>query len=357
MDLNARIGRATVFLIVEKNSYTYKLTEPQQAVLIDILSHGNYLPAHVDHTIIAARTPDCGINLYKSGKCLVQGKGATEFVQFVLEPAVLHQAGVGYESVLDPEAAQPHMGIDESGKGDFFGPLVVAGAYVDEDLAQTMREMGVKDSKNISSDNKALDMGRELRRMLGRRFSVVKIGPQAYNRLYSRMRNVNLILAWAHARAIENLLDAVPGCPRAVSDQFGNESQVRRALMQKGRDIALVQRHRAESDVAVAAASVIARDLFLRSLADMRKEYETEVPKGASAAVREAGVEIVRKRGAKILLEVAKCHFKTTDAVLEGAGESRAALGPEGQAVSQTKQFRPRRKTSERKSGASKKAD
>jgi len=235
---------------------------------------------------------------------------------------------------MDPEQVKPHMGIDESGKGDFFGPLVVVAAYTDETLIETMREMGVKDSKNITSDNKALAMGRELRQLLGKRWALVKIGPEAYNRLYVRMRNVNSMLAWAHARAIENLLESTPSCPRAISDQFGSKEQVERALMQKGRTIELVQRHRAESDLAVAAASVIAREVFLRSLKDMEKTYGVAFPKGASAAVREAAVALVAKHEPAILLKTVKCHFKTTDQVLEAAGKDRSVLGPEGQAVS-----------------------
>ncbi|MDA0990744.1 MAG: ribonuclease HIII, partial [Verrucomicrobia bacterium] len=259
-------------------SYTFKLTTEQQETLSTVLRNGNYRPIRVEHTQIAVRTPDCSISLYKSGKCLVQGKGAEEFVTFVLEPLVLQQVAFGYDEVVNPEGSQPHMGVDESGKGDFFGPLVIAAAYVDPELARTMQEMGVKDSKSITSDKKAMDLGLALRRLLGKRFSTVKIGPPTYNRLYAKMRNVNTLLAWAHARAIENLLEAVPDCPMAISDQFGSTKLIERALMTKGRNIKLVQRVRAEADVAVAAASIIARDLFLRSLLDMEKSLAVKIP-------------------------------------------------------------------------------
>jgi ribonuclease HIII len=317
-----------------RNSFTYKLTAGQQQALIELLKCGNFRPTRVEHTIAAAKTDDCIINLYKSGKCLIQGKGAEEFVTFTLEPLVLQTVGVGYEDVLNPAGIEPHMGIDESGKGDFFGPLVIAAAYVDPELAEGMRKLDVKDSKNISSDDKALGMGRELRSMLGNRFSIVKIGPEAYNRLYGRMRNVNTLLAWGHARAIENLLEAVPDCPRAISDQFGSKQQVERALMKKGRSIDLVQQHKAESDLAVAAASVIARETFLRSLRAMAEEHGLKIPKGASVAVREAAARLARQKGPAILVKTAKCHFKTADDVLAAIGEKREALGPDGQAVS-----------------------
>lgn len=318
-----------------KTSFTFVLSTQQQAEITQILRTGNYRPVRVEHASIAAKTENCQIALYKkSGKCLIQGKGAADFVSFVMEPLVLKEVGLGYEDIIDPEAAQPHMGIDESGKGDFFGPLVIAAAYVDGDLIETMREMGVKDSKSITSDSKALDMGKALRKLLGRRFALVKIGPLAYNRLYSKMRNVNTMLSWAHARAIENLLEVIPNCPRAISDQFGKKEQVEAALMKKGRQIELVQMHKAESDMAVAAASVIARDAFLRALADMRDKYQMTFPKGASATVREAAVALAQKEGPEILTETVKCHFKTTDEVLKLMESDRSVLGPEGQARS-----------------------
>jgi len=320
---------------MNKNTFSFTLTAPQQELLKQILTTGNYDPLSVPHTQIAMSTRDCVIALYKSGKCVVQGKGAADFVMFILEPQVILTAQMGYEDILNPENIQPHMGVDESGKGDFFGPLVIAAAYVDEALAPAMREMNVRDSKRITSDSKALEMGNALRRLLGNRYALVKIGPQAYNRLYSKMRSVNTILAWGHARAIENLLVPLPDCPRAISDQFGSKSQVERALMQKGRKIQLVQRHKAESDLAVAAASILAREGFLRALKDYETKYSTPFPKGASEMVQTAAVQLITKTGnPQILIEVAKCHFKTTDEVLGRVGKKRDVLGADGQAIS-----------------------
>ena len=326
-----------------KTSFTYKLSKPQQKILTDLLKYGNYRPVAREHTIIAATTENCNISLFKSGKCLIQGKGSADFVTFVLEPTVLQEAGLGYEEVLNPESVEPHMGIDESGKGDFFGPIVIASAFVDKGLIDKMREMDVKDSKNITSDKKALDIGRNLRKLLGNKFSIVKIGPAAYNRLYAKMRNVNTLLAWGHARSIENLLDAVPGCPKAISDQFGRKDQVQKALMKKGREIELIQRHKAESDMAVAAASIIARESFLRALQDLEKKYEVKFPKGASDLVRASAVELVKQHGPKILLETSKCHFQTADKVLKEAGSDRSELGPEGEAVSKASNFKKKK--------------
>jgi len=253
---------------------------------------------------------------YASGKLVVQGKGTTDFVQFYLEPELLGEARLGYEHVLNPEMLEARIGVDESGKGDFFGPLVVAGVYVNEAAARQLMELGVKDSKQISSDKRIAELTRAIRQVPGLVADVVTIGPAAYNRLHAKLRNVNSILGWGHARVIENLLGRVE-CRKAISDQFGNKSVIIKALMERGRKIELVQRHRAESDLAVAAASILARAGFVDGLSRLGQEFGVALPKGVSAGVIEAGRELVRQRGADALDRVAKLHFRTTQRVME----------------------------------------
>jgi len=238
-------------------------------------------------------------------------------VQFYLEPQLLGEARLGYEHILDPTMLEPRIGVDESGKGDFFGPLVIAGAFLDEAAAQNMMEIGVRDSKLIKSDARIAEIAKQIRTTSGCVTDVVAIGPEKYNELHARMHNVNDILGWGHARVIENLLGRVDS-PKAISDQFGNKKIIERALMARGRKIKLVQRHKAESDLAVAAASIIARDEFVVRLRRLGKEYGVTLPKGASAAVQEAGRELVAKHGRDALGKVAKTHFRTTQKVLEG---------------------------------------
>jgi ribonuclease HIII len=315
--------------MVRQNSYSFKLDKAQQASLIGHLRSGNYEPRSVPYTIIAVAKPKVQIALYTSGKCVVQGKESEDWVKFVLEPQVLKQIMTGYDEVLTPEMLEPHMGIDESGKGDFFGPLVIASAYVDNSIVKDLKSIGVRDSKNISSDLKIATIARELRKLLKDRFALVTVGPSAYNRLYKSMGNLNKLLAWGHARAIENLLEKVPNCPKAISDQFGPERQIKAALMKNGRSIELIQRTKAESDPAVAAASILARAQFLYSLNEIQKKYDMEIFKGASAKVRAAAAELVGKRGPAVLNDVAKVHFKTAAEVLRECGHSLKDLETE----------------------------
>jgi ribonuclease HIII len=205
-----------------------------------------------------------------------------------------------------------HIGTDESGKGDYFGPLVVAGVYVPDDQVQVMKELGVKDCKRFS-DNKVRELADVIKR--GYKHSVVAIGPEKYNDLYSKLRNLNRILAWAHARVIENILAEVP-CGQAITDQFGDKLYVENALMKMGRNIELIQMPKAEEDLAVAAASILARAEFLKRLYFLSQDFGIEIPKGSSPLAEAAGVKLVQKHGAKVLDKVAKTHFKLTPRIL-----------------------------------------
>jgi len=212
-------------------------------------------------------------------------------------------------------AAKGHIGTDESGKGDFFGPLVIAGFFMPDGQEGALRELGVKDSKR-TSDKRAREIAGILR--TGYVCSVVAIGPEKYNELYEKFRNLNRLLAWGHARAIENILERVDG-DRAVTDQFGDKSLVLDALMKKGRSIELVQQPRAEEDMAVAAASILARAEFLDRLKVLSRDAGVELPKGAAPIVEEAGVRLVNALGSEALGRFAKLHFKTTARVLAAA--------------------------------------
>jgi ribonuclease HIII len=200
------------------------------------------------------------------------------------------------------------IGTDESGKGDYFGPLVVAGVYVDETLLPKLKALGVKDSKKLS-DRAVLELDGSIRSLCPH--SVVAIGPEKYNDLYEKIKNLNRLLAWGHARAIENILEKNP-CARVVTDQFGDEQLVLNALLKKGREVQLEQRHRAEDDPAVAAASILARAEFLRRLQQLSSKIGIMLPKGASSMVEATAHQIVEKKGIGILKEIAKLHFKTT---------------------------------------------
>jgi ribonuclease HIII len=298
-------------------NYTCKLTDEQAATLKSCLAARHYEFREVPYARFAGEKEKTNVVFYDSGKLVVQGKGTQEFIEFVLEPEVLKQARLGYEAVLNPDLLLPRIGVDESGKGDFFGPMCVAGVYVNESVINAWKGAGVRDSKNISSDKKISDLAKLIRETSGCVTSVVPIGNEAYNRLYAKMKSVNTVLAWGHARVIENLMGQRhrmnPPPVRAISDQFASsKSVIEKALMSLGKKLELVQRHKAEEDAAVAAASILARDEFVKRLGVLSKAYALEFPKGAGAAVDAIAKGFVSAHGSVALGRVAKMHFRTS---------------------------------------------
>ncbi len=333
---------------VSKTSFTFELTNDQQELLLGIMVTGNYRKREVPYSLWSIEGDHFNATLYakeKHGKrkLCVQGSKAEDFVLFVLEPNVLGAATLGYEHELNPELFSAHAGSDESGKGDYFGPLVVCCAYTDETLSEEIQKLGVKDCKQMT-DKAVLTAGAKLRALLGPTgYSVVKLGPAAYNRLYAKIKNINRMLAWAHGTAIEELLEKRPSCNRVVVDQFARtEDVIKRALKTRGKAATVDQHHKAESDIAVAAASVIAREIFLRDMQRMSEEVfgppaegREDMPIGSSdPRVRATAEKMVAAQGPVWIMNHCKAHFQTTDKVLAAVGQSRAVLPPEGQVTS-----------------------
>jgi ribonuclease HIII len=222
------------------------------------------------------------------------------------------QRGVATRTSSADLGQDGYIGTDESGKGDYFGPLVVAGVFMEQVNEKRLANAGIRDSKMIS-DNRIHDLAKMIRSYLDRKqYSVVVIRPEKYNELYAKIGNLNRLLAWAHARSIENIL-VVVDCKRAIADQFGDESYINKALLEKGKGIELLQMPKAEEHIAVAAASILAREEFLVRLAELNKEFGMEFPKGASAETENAARRFIKKYGMSQLAKCAKLHFKTTD--------------------------------------------
>lgn len=223
---------------------------------------------------------------------------------------------VGVESEYEESGLDGHdelIGVDESGKGDYFGPLVIAGVYLDKKTAEKLSGYGVADSKSLS-DKRIKKLAARIKNNC--EYSVVTIKNPRYNQLHKKIGNLNKILAWGHARVIENLLDKVD-CDNVLSDKFAKKYLIENALMEKGKEIKLEQKVRAESNLAVAAASILARAEFVSRLQRLSDKYEIELPKGAANHIIDVGQEFVRKHGQEELKQVAKVHFKTTDKILD----------------------------------------
>src|SRR2546427_2963976 len=294
------------------NSYTHPLSLGQVTELRALLEELGFDFSPKQYTLFFAQKNKLSVAVYEKGpKVLVQGRDVEEFVQFELEPKILGEAKLGYEEVHSPEMFEPHFGVDESGKGDFFGPLVIAGIYVDRGIARRLLDAGVVDSKRIGSDARIRALADTIRKESLGLTDTVLIGPAKYNELYEKFGNLNKLLGWGHARVIENLLAKKPACSRSLSDQFADAGVINASLLKHGRKIVIEQRPRAESDIAVAAASVVAREAFINWLERKSKELSLRLERGASASVKENARKLVELNGPGALREVAKVHFRT----------------------------------------------
>jgi len=259
------------------------------------------------HARWSARGPGVSVTFYESGKLLAQGKGAEDFAATYLMEDLDAPPSDARDAV-----DEPIIGTDESGKGDYFGPLVVAAVLVRPEDVPILRTLGVRDSKTMG-DAEARRVAEEIESGYGDRVAVVSIPPARYNELRGKFgNNLNRLLAWAHARAIEDVLEH-HDCGRALSDKFGNERLIEDALMERGRALRLDQRVRAEAHPAVAAASIVARARFLRDLERLGRDVGERLPKGAGSPVDAAARRIYRSGGLDALRGIAKLHFRTTE--------------------------------------------
>jgi len=289
------------------NCFSTKVdTNLKNKLAADLQAQG-FVLSHPPHTLFSAKKPGVSCTLYESGSLTVQGKEMDEFIEFYLEPEILKTFRFSH-----PETEMnlvPHIGLDEAGKGDFFGPLCIAGVYADKEGILKLHEMGVKDSKRLSDDT-MIKLAKKIKESYS--FTVIRLFPQKYNELYTKFKNLNRLLGWAHTAALGDLHQKT-GCKEAILDQFADPSLVDSFVKQKKLPVHLVQKTHGEEDVVVAAASILARVAFVEGIHSLSEEFGILLPKGASNLVTRAAEKCFAKGGKELLQKVAKTHFKTMD--------------------------------------------
>ncbi len=318
--------------------YTIKLTPAQAEKLHGLLKKKGWEPFEVNHAAFAYKTAGVNVVHYTSGKCVISGKETQEFVQFTLEGEVTGEAKLGYEAENNPEWFEEHLGLDESGKGDVFGPVISACVIGDASMVKMWREAGVADSKKLN-DVKIAELDKKIRETPGVVVRTTFMRMAKYNELHSRFgKNLNRLLAWMHATsAAEALLqfETTHGRKPAwgLLDQFTEEPLVQNELTRKGITFDLRMRTKAESDPIVAAASIVARAAFVRELERLANDGGVPLPKGAGMAPHKAAMdELVGRFGPAILVNFAKLHFRET-------------YEPRGLEPPEKKAFKPRKKS------------
>jgi ribonuclease HIII len=303
------------------STYALKLDDAQMEKLRSILSSRGWDAFEVPYARYAFKGRDCNVTAYESGKLVIAGKGTEEFVTMTLEPDVTMAPKLGYDEVLHPEWFELHAGLDESGKGDFFGPVVAATVIADKSAIEGWIKAGVKDSKRIV-DTQIIKLDKVIRETHGVAVATCLCGMAKYNLLMSRPRaNLNRLLAWQHATALAQALSR-KRAPRGLLDQFSKQPLVQRELAKMGiKDFDLAMRTKAEEDPVVAAASVVARAEYVRQMHALSKQFGGPLQKGAGPLVKEQAAQIIARFGARALGTFAKLHFRTAYEVVAAAGK------------------------------------
>jgi ribonuclease HIII len=303
------------------STYTLKLEDGQLANLRAILDRRGWEAFEVAYARFSFKGPNVNVTAYESGKVVVAGKGTEEFVTMTLEAEVTGAPKLGYEEVLHPDWFEAHAGLDESGKGDFFGPVIAATVIADPAAIRGWIEAGVKDSKKIA-EAQIVKLDKLIRGTPGAVARTCFCGMPKYNELMGRPHaNLNRLLAWQHATALEQAL-AVKPVAWGLLDQFSREPLTQKELARKKvpEGFELRMRTKAEEDPVVAAASVVARAEYVRQMHGLSVRFGAKLQKGAGPAVKEQADQILRKFGALALGQYAKLHFRTAYEVVSAAG-------------------------------------
>lgn len=274
----------------------------------DLISQGFSLSRPM-YMVFNAKKEGISVSLYENGKITVQGKNKKEWIEFYLEPEILHTVSYSYASELIDRT--PRMGCDEAGKGDFFGPLCVCCLYADGPAIEQLAKWGVKDSKALN-DTTIHKLAGQIKTVC--QYKILALMPPKYNEIYAKIHNLNRLLAWAHMAALKEVHEKT-GCRKATLDQFASPALMDSYLNSAKIDVELSQYTKAESDIVVAAASILARDAFVTKIADLGKQFDMELPKGAGPQVLRAAKLFISRHSSELLREVAKIHFKTYDQV------------------------------------------
>ncbi len=250
----------------------------------------------------------------KGLKTVIQGDSSSQYY-IELQNLIFEQPALSFSKtdLIEPDS---YIGSDECGKGDFFGPLVIAAVYVDKMTKDKLKQIGVRDSKDLS-ETQIADISSKIKKNIGDNFEIVKINPAKYNQLYEKFNNLNKLLNWAHSKAVDSILQKT-NCKTVITDKFSNAELTTASKIDRS-NVDFIQEHRAEKYVGVAAASILARHEF-NSWFINQKKMGYNFPKGASDAVTNAAYQLSKSIPANEMSDYVKIHFKTFKKIIPHGG-------------------------------------
>lgn len=294
----------------------FQLNTMESKRLSEALSHAGYEFRSLQHADFQARGEGVVVSLYRSGKLVVQGRNAEAWqVRFLGEkkaapPKKEKETSAGRPAL--PEAANS-LGSDEAGKGDTFGSLVVAAVAVPSGLVEELQRTKVADSKTID-DTRIRALAGWIRDHAD--FEERSLMPEQYNRAWvDAGRNVNRLLTRLHFECLQELQKRT-SFQNIVVDRFAPSCPVGTCLHSWNPGLDVVEVPRAEQHLAVAAASVLARDRFLQDLEELSSQWAQDLPRGSGGPVPPALREFHSHHGGEDFHKVTKLHFKNVQAFL-----------------------------------------
>ena len=309
----------------KKTSYTLKLTPTQMDKLGDSLKTRGWASREVPYARHAFDGDGVKVVAYESGKLVVQGGKTEDFVSNILEPEITGEFLLGYEEVNNPQWFEPHAGLDESGKGDLFGPVVSACVVADGEMVRKWMDLGIRDSKTIS-DGAIMKMAKLIKETRGVVVKTAYTGMLKYNELYGKFgQNLNKLLAWLHGRSLLDALE-VKKPQWGLLDQFSKQPLVQQYVKDSSFDLQM--RTKAEEDPVVAAASIIARSTWLEQMKKLEGLAGRTLPKGSGSRAKQAAVELFEQLGEEKMAEFCKLHFKTAYEAMGRTPPAKKAWNP-----------------------------
>ena len=274
-------------------------------------------------SVFTAKTPKCNITAYKSGKVLFQGAGAeSEAMNWQKEQIQAGPAAVKKSSVKQHAYSPPAnigqlniIGSDEVGTGDYFGPITVAAVYADRSTIPLLKELGVRDSKNIK-DPEILQIAGQLKHAVP--FSLLSLDNAKYNALQAKGMSQGKMKAYLHNLAIKKLIEKIkPVTAEGILiDQFAKPDVFFDYLKDQEMfeaDNIYLSTGGESIHVSVAAASILARAAFVKKFEELSKQAGFVIPKGAGPAVDQAAAKLIQQKGIASLNTFTKQHFANTE--------------------------------------------
>lgn len=273
--------------------------------------------------IFVAKTDDCTITGYKSGKVLFQGKNSMEEGEKWLGDIIStldKKESKDRSTMLNPSPLPADfsnwsiIGSDEVGTGDYFGPITVVATYVDKEQIPLLIKLGVKDSKNLS-DDKIIQIAKKIKDIVT--YSLLVLHNEKYNQLQKGGMSQGKMKALLHNQAIHHVLEKIsPKKPDGILiDQFVKKELYFQYLEETNvryKELAYFHTQAENLHVAVACASILARYAFIQHMDLLSQKAGFSIPKGAGTGVDEAAARLIKEKGSEVLPFFVKLHFANT---------------------------------------------